>query len=351
MLADVPVTLAKEPLMRNARPVAVTLAWKTLIVAAVAIMLGAPVRAEEPSLDELLSGVVHIKTFINPDGLTRENLGREREGTGIVLDNAGLVLTIGYLMVEAHAAEITTNAGHTVPASVVGYDNETGFGLLQAITPLKVRPMAMGKSSEVKTGDPVLIAAYGGQANLIAAHVVAKREFAGNWEYMLDEAIFTAPPHPAWSGAALIGHDGKLVGVGSLIVGDTSGKGNGVRGNMFVPIDQLPPILGDLIAEGHPSQPAHPWLGLNTDEVGGHLVVSRVTPGAPAEKAGMRRGDIIVGVNGETTTSLPDLYRKIWAQGAAGAHVSLDVLQGQERRHLDVLSINRLDQLKLKSTF
>jgi serine protease Do len=351
MLAKVPVTLAKEPLMRNARPVAVTLAWKTLIVAAVAIMLGAPVRAEEPSLDELLSGVVHIKTFINPDGLTRENLGREREGTGIVLDNAGLVLTIGYLMVEAHAAEITTNAGHTVPASVVGYDNETGFGLLQAITPLKVRPMAMGKSSEVKTGDPVLIAAYGGQANLIAAHVVAKREFAGNWEYMLDEAIFTAPPHPAWSGAALIGHDGKLVGVGSLIVGDTSGKGNGVRGNMFVPIDQLPPILGDLIAEGHPSQPAHPWLGLNTDEVGGHLVVSRVTPGAPAEKAGMRRGDIIVGVNGETTTSLPDLYRKIWAQGAAGAHVSLDVLQGQERRHLDVLSINRLDQLKLKSTF
>jgi S1-C subfamily serine protease len=351
MLAKVPVTLAKEPLMRNARPVAVTLAWKTLIVAAVAIMLGAPVRAGEPSLDELLSGVVHIKTFINPDGLTRENLGREREGTGIVLDNAGLVLTIGYLMVEAHAAEITTNAGHTVPASVVGYDNETGFGLLQAITPLKVRPMAMGKSSEVKTGDPVLIAAYGGQANLIAAHVVAKREFAGNWEYMLDEAIFTAPPHPAWSGAALIGHDSKLVGVGSLIVGDTSGKGNGVRGNMFVPIDQLPPILGDLIAEGHPSQPAHPWLGLNTDEVGGHLVVSRVTPGAPAEKAGMRRGDIIVGVNGETTTSLPDLYRKIWAQGAAGAHVSLDVLQGQERRHLDVLSINRLDQLKLKSTF
>jgi S1-C subfamily serine protease len=351
MLVDVPVTLAKEPLMRNARLVAVTLAWKTLIVAAVAIMLGAPVRAAEPSLDELLSGVVHVKTFINPDGLTRENLGREREGTGIVLDNAGLVLTIGYLMVEAHAAEITTNAGHTVPASVVGYDNETGFGLLQAITPLKVRPLAMGKSSDVKTGDPVLIAASGGQAGLMAVHVVAKREFAGNWEYMLDEAIFTAPPHPAWSGAALIDHDGKLVGVGSLIVGDTSGKGSGVRGNMFVPIDRLPPILGDLIAEGHPLQPAHPWLGLNTDEVGGHLVVSRVTPGAPAEKAGMRRGDIIVGVNGETTTSLPDLYRKIWAQGAAGAHVSLDVLQGHERRHVDVLSINRLDQLKLKSTF
>jgi len=343
--------------MRSARRVAVAQTWKTLVAmvvvaaAALVIALGAPVRAESLSLDELLSGVVRIKTFINPDGLTRENLGREREGTGIVIDNAGLVLTIGYLMVEAHAAEIVTNDGHTVAANVVGYDNETGFGLLQAITPLKVRPVAMGKSSEVKNGDPVLIAAFGGRAGTTAAHVVSKREFAGNWEYMLDEAIFTAPPHPAWSGAALINHDGKLVGVGSLIVGDASGKGDSVRGNMFVPIDQLPPILGDLIAAGHPLQPAHPWLGLNTDDVGGRLVVSRVSPGAPAEKAGMRRGDIIVGVNGQTPKNLPDLYRKIWAQGAAGASVSIDVLQGHERRHFDVLSINRLDLLKLKSTF
>jgi S1-C subfamily serine protease len=343
--------------MRSARRVAVAQTWKTLVSAvvlagaALVVALGAPVRAEQLSLDELLSGIVRIKTFINPDGLTRENLGREREGTGIVIDNAGLVLTIGYLMVEAHAAEIVTNDGHTVAANVVGYDNETGFGLLQAITPLKVRPVAMGKSSEVKNGDPVLIAAFGGRSGTTAAHVVSKREFAGNWEYMLDEAIFTAPPHPAWSGAALINHDGKLVGVGSLIVGDASGKGDSVRGNMFVPIDQLPPILGDLIAAGHPLQPAHPWLGLNTDDVGGRLVVSRVSPGAPAEKAGMRRGDIIVGVNGETPKNLPDLYRKIWAQGAAGASVSIDVLQGHERRHFDVLSINRLDLLKLKSTF
>ena len=339
--------------MRGVCLIGVTRALTAVTAAAlmVAFSIAAAQAGEGLSLDELLSGVVRIKTFINPDGLTRENLGREREGTGIVIDNGGLVLTIGYLMVEAHAAEIVTNDGHTVPANVVGYDNETGFGLLQAITPLKVRPVAMGKSSEVKNGDPVLIAAFGGRAGTTAAHVVSKREFAGNWEYMLDEAIFTAPPHPAWSGAALINHDGKLVGVGSLIVGDASGKGDSVRGNMFVPIDQLPPILGDLIAAGHPLQPAHPWLGLNTDDVGGRLVVSRVSPGAPAEKAGMRRGDIIVGVNGQTPKNLPDLYRKIWAQGAAGASVSIDVLQGHERRHFDVLSINRLDLLKLKSTF
>jgi S1-C subfamily serine protease len=183
--------------------------------------------------------------------------------------------------------------------------------------------------------------------------VVSKREFAGNWEYLLDEAIFTAPPHPAWSGAGLIAHDGKLVGIGSLIVGDASGKGEGPRGNMFVPIDRLAPILGDLIAEGHSLQPAHPWLGLNTDEVDGRLVVSRVSPGAPAEKSGLRRGDVIVGVgaSGEKPKDLPDLYRKIWAQGSAGTSISLDVLQDHERRHFDVPSINRLDRLKLKSTF
>jgi serine protease Do len=344
--------------MRGVCLIGVTRALTAVTAAALMALMvafgSAPARAGEGlSLDELLSGVVGIKTFINPDGYTRESLGREREGTGIVIDDAGLVLTIGYLMVEAHAAEITTNSGHTVPANVLAYDNESGFGLLQAITPLNVRPLQMGKSANVKEGDRMLVAGAGGQAGMIAAHVVAKREFAGNWEYLLDEAIFTAPPHPAWSGAGLISHDGKLVGIGSLIVGDTSGKGEGPRGNMFVPIDRLAPILGDLIAEGHSLQPAHPWLGLNTDEVDGRLVVSRVSPGAPAEKSGLRRGDVIVGVgaSSEKPKDLPDLYRKIWAQGAAGTAIALDVLQDHERRHFEVPSINRLDRLKLKSTF
>jgi len=330
--------------------VAVIRACKLLLGIGFLVFLDAAALAQSPTLEQLLSGVVHIKTTIAADGRTAENLGHERDGTGIVIDNNGLILTIGYLMVEAISAEVTTNDGHTVAANPVGYDNESGFGLLQTITPLKVRALQMGKASDVKVDDPVVIAGYGGLRGMSPVHVVAKREFAGNWEYLLDEAIFTAPPHPAWSGAALIGHDGKLVGVGSLIVSDTSGNGDNQRGNMFVPIDRLSPILADLISDGRPAV-AHPWLGLNTDDVGGHLVVSRVTAGAPAEKAGVRKGDIILAVNGETPKDLPDFYRKIWSQGDAGADVPLDVLHNHQRLTLHVRSINRLDLLKLKTTF
>ena len=310
----------------------------------------AAAQSQSPTIGELLSGVVHIRTSINPDGRTAENLGRERDGTGIVIDDNGLVLTIGYLMVEAISAEIITNDGHAVGAHVVGYDNESGFGLLQTIAPLKVHPLHMGKASDVKAGDPVVVASYGGAAGLLPAHVVAKREFAGSWEYLLDEAIFTAPPHPAWSGAALISHDGKLIGVGSLAVGDVSGKGDNEGGNMFVPVDRLAPVLADLISDGRPAV-AHPWLGLNTNNVDGRLIVSRVTPGAPAEKAGMRKGDIILGVNGETAKDLPDFYRKVWSLGHAGADIPLEVMQNHQRRSVQVHSMNRLDHLKLNSSF
>jgi S1-C subfamily serine protease len=306
--------------------------------------------AQSTRIEELVSAVVRIKTHVNPEGRTVEGLGREREGSGILIDNDGLVLTIGYLMVEAYAAEVVDNSGRTVPASVVGYDHETGFGLLRTMEPLKLKPMPLGKSADVKERDPVLVASFGGPDMVAGAYVVAKREFAGNWEYMLDEALFTAPPHPAWSGAALINREGKLVGVGSLIVGDAAGGSDKTPGNMFVPIDRLLPVLGDLISDGRVAGPGRPWLGVNTDELRGRLFVSRVTPGGPAEKAGLKRGDVVVGVNGVPPKNLADFYRKVWAQGAAGTTVAIDVLQDSQVRRVEIKSINRLDHLKLKTT-
>jgi S1-C subfamily serine protease len=328
-------------------------AWlKLLIIAAVAVMTARPVlAADAPPLEELVAAVVRIKTHINPEGQTVQGLGRDRDGSGILIDNDGLVLTIGYLMVEAYAAELITNDGRTVPATVVGYDNESGFGLLRATEPLKLKPIPLGKSADVKERDVVVIASFGGADMVAPAYLVAKREFAGNWEYMLDEALFTAPPHPAWSGAALISREGKLIGVGSLIVGDATGSTEKTPGNMFVPIDRLAPILADLLADGRVSGPGRPWLGLNTDELRGRLFVSRVTPGGPAEKAGVRRGDVIVSVDGDQPKTLADFYRKVWARGGAGADVPLDLLQDNAVRRVTIRSINRLDTLKLKSTF
>jgi S1-C subfamily serine protease len=327
--------------------------WPSLLVAAAfAVLAGGPAWAQEkPALEQLVSSVVRIKTFIAPDGRTVENLGRERDGSGVVIDDSGLILTIGYLMVEAHAAQAVTNDGRAVPANVIGYDFGSGFGLLQAIAPLKLKPLALGKSADVKERDPVVIASFGGIDAAAPAYVMAKREFAGSWEYLLDEAIFTAPPHAFWSGAALISRDGRLAGIGSLMVSDTSGKGDGGPGNMFVPVDLLPPVLADLMAGGRPTAANRPWLGVNADDVRGRLLVSRVTVGGPGEKAGIRRGDVIVGVNGEAPKSLADFYRKVWALGAAGAVVPLDVQQGSDKVRIDVKSMNRLDHLKLKSTF
>jgi S1-C subfamily serine protease len=319
-----------------------------------AVASGLPPARAQPAtttLEDLAAAVVHIKAYINPEGRTVENLGLERQGSGIVIGSDGLVLTIGYLIVEAHSAEIAVNDAQPVPADVVGYDHETGFGLLRATQPLKVRPVGLGKSAALKEKDPVLVVSFGGSGMVQPVHVAARREFAGSWEYLIDDAIFTAPPHPAWSGAALIARDGKLVGVGSLIVADTSGKGAGEPGNMFVPIDRLQPILADLIADGRSSAPARPWLGLSTEEVGGRLLVARVTAGGPAEKAGLRKGDVLAGVGGRTAKTLGDFYRKVWALGSAGTRVPLDVVRDSEARRIDVPSMNRLDHLKLKSTF
>ncbi|GIK81092.1 MAG: S1C family serine protease [Pseudorhodoplanes sp.] len=324
-----------------------------VLVAILLALAGGFARAQEPALtaEALVSSVVRVKTFINPDARTIENLGREREGSGVVIDGDGLVLTIGYLMVEAHAAEVTTHDGRAVPANIVGYDHETGFGLLQAIAPLKVTPLRLGRSAALRAGDAAIIVGAGGLDRVAPVRIAATREFAGSWEYLIDAALFTTPPYPDWSGAALVGREGTLVGIGSLIVRDTMGDGSGPPGNMFVPIDLLPPILADLIADGRSATPARPWLGVNAEEIGGRLVVARVTSRSPAEKAGIARGDVIARVAGAEPRNLADFYRRLWAIGPAGVSVPLDIERGGDRRTLAVPSMNRLDHLKLKSTF
>ena len=321
-------------------------AYMMLLVLAVGAA-DAPSEGREPLTVDAFS-VVRIFSKAVPNARSGSTLGQNREGTGIVIDSSGLILTIGYLIQEAETVQIAASDGRQLPASVIAYDYATGFGLLRALKAPAIKPIAFGDSATLNDREPVLIVGFDGVA---PAFVVSRRPFTGYWEYLLDEAIFTAPATVNWQGAALINKEGKLLGVGSLVVGNAVGGRAQIPGNMFVPIDLLKPILGDLIAQGKASAKPRPWIGINTQDLQGKLIVTRVSPESPAENAGLVPGDIIVGIRGEQVRSQADFYRKLWASGDAGAEVLLDVLKGTEIRKLGVKSMDRENYMRAKPVY
>jgi len=302
--------------------------------------------------ERFFNAIVKVHARAVPDARSSASLGSERDGTGIVIGDDGLVLTIGYLIVEADEVTLVDQQGRTLPARVVGYDHVTGLALVRAVVPLDASPLPFGDSSSLAERDPVMIVNHSGPSDVTLAWVVSKRVFTGNWEYMLDPAIFTSPPALDWSGAALINKEMKLVGVGSLIVREASTVGETVvPGNMFVPIDALKPILADLINTGRSPGAARPWLGVAADEVQGRLVVSRVSPDGPGDLAGIKVGDIILGVGGDAVRTQAEFYRKVWGRGPAGSDIPLRVLQGVDVKELAVHSIDRIEYFRPKTTY
>ncbi len=309
---------------------------------------GKPRQISEQQAEDVLGSVVRVRTRALPDARSNATLGSTREGSGVIIDDRGHILTIGYLVIEADAIEVTTADGKTSPATLVGYDHATGFGLLRATLPLVAHPIDLGVSAELALREPVMVAPHGGRESISLAYVVSKRQFAGSWEYLLDSAIFISPPTLAWAGSALISREGKLVGIGSLLVRDSVETGVPLPGNMFVPIDLVKPILADLIDKGRASGAPRPWLGMATEEVQGRLFVTRVSAEAPADRAGIQRGDIIVGVGADTVTTQADLYQKLWSLGPAGIEVPLKVLQGASLKEIKVRSIDRMEYFRIK---
>jgi len=313
---------------------------------------GSVSTATPDQLRAAIASVVRFTAEVPPDARSAQSLGVKREGNGVVIDDKGLVLTIGYLMLDAMAVMLYTADGKPVPAQVVAYDYDTGFGMVRALTPLGVRPIALGQSAGLKARDPVLAVAHAGAGGPQPALVASRRPFAGAWEYMIDQAIFTAPHHPGWSGAALIGPDAKLYGIGSLQVGHADAAvAEQNPGNMFVPIDLLRPIFADLLAEGRSTAPERPWLGVYTAELDGRLVVTQVLPGGPAEQAGLRRGDIITSLGGTPVVNMIDFYHLLWSDRTAGAEVDLRLRREGGRVDLKVRSASRFAYLKPPKTY
>lgn len=341
-------TLARWFTVRSRRLAGVVLA----VLAGVAF--GPAVRADEtppPQLEHLLRSVVKIRTFVPPEADSAHRLGSEREGNGIVVGDGGLIVTVSYLVLESMSAEIVGDKGRTLSATVIGVDNETGLGFLRAKGAAKLAPVPLGDSTALTADTPVVVAGSGGPEKAIPAVVVSRRPFAGSWEYLLDRAIYTAPAYADWSGAALISADGKLLGVGSLMVRNARRDGERMRGNVFIPSDILRPILANVAATGHVTPHPHPWLGLNAIDHPGGLLVGHLSDHSPAEAAGVKRGDLVVGLAGRPVTDLIDFYHRVWAMGGPGVDVPLTILRDGRDFDVRVRSADRYRFLSKEPTF
>jgi S1-C subfamily serine protease len=297
-------------------------------------------------LDRALASVVGLRANIPTDAFTADTLGTERAGNGVVIDRNGLVLTIGYLVTEAEEIWLTTVDGRIVPGHALAYDQETGFGLVQPLARLDLPALSIGRSGDASLGERVVVGGAGGRECAVAARIVARQEFAGYWEYVLDEAIFTAPAHPHWGGTALIGIGGDLLGIGSLQLERARDSGRTEHLNMMVPIDLLTPILDDLTKYGRPNRPPRPWLGLYATEVEDKLVVVGLANEGPAQRADIQSGDLVLKVAGTEVSELAELYRRVWALGKAGVEVPITLYRDGRTFDVRVASSDRARFLK-----
>ncbi|MFN0302619.1 MAG: S1C family serine protease [Burkholderiales bacterium] len=296
-------------------------------------------------LKAALDAVVLIRSDVPEDAFTATTLGTERMGNGVVIRDDGLILTIGYLITEAQTLWITTNSGVVVQGHTLAYDQTSGFGLVLPLGRLGVPMLERGSIRSVNVNDEVVVIGQGGRPHALKAKVIEKREFAGYWEYVLDEALFTSPAHPQWGGTAVVNALGKLIGVGSLLIQEKQ-NGEQVEGNMIVPIDLLEPVFEDMLQLGKPAGLSRPWLGMYTTEAQGHLVVGGLAKGGPAERAGVKVGDVVLEVGSDRPSRLAELFRRIWRMGPAGTEIPFTLARSGTIKNLVVKSADRSDFLK-----
>lgn len=300
----------------------------------------------EHTPEQIVATIIGVQAEVPEEARTAASLGTQRGGSGVVIGADGLIVTIGYLILEASSVTVSDRNGVEIPAEIVAYDYATGFGLLRAQRSLDVLPLEFS-TEPLSLNDPALVISSGGSQPIIPVRVVKRADYPGYWEYLLNDAIFTTPPHPQFAGAALIDSNGHLAGIGSLAVNLSEEGGKSIIANMFVPIDQFSPILEDMVEHGRSLTPRRPWLGLYTNMMRGHLYVDRVAEGGPAQTAGIEEDDIILSVSGEPVSDMADFYRKVWSLGEPGITVSVEILRGGQVSNVDIESADRYDWLRL----
>jgi S1-C subfamily serine protease len=325
--------------------------WRQLAALALALLAwAAHASSTEPRYQTMIdaltranAAVVGVQVVATQGARSAETLGRERSGSGVVIGPDGLILTIGYLMLEADAIQVITQDNRTLPARAVAYDLATGFGLIRPLLPLRgVTPVRLGSVADLRTGEPLMVSVGGADGDVSATQLVSKRPFSGYWEYHIDTALFTSPPVTHHSGAALFNQRGELLGIGSLFVGDALGDDRRLPGNMFVPVDLLKPILAELQQTGSSRQSRRPWLGLTSTEQAGRVHVVRVNKDGPAEAAGLQPGDVVLAVDDVQVSTLVDFYKRIWSHAQPDDEIQLTVLQGGTIRVVTIKAVDRM---------
>ena len=303
--------------------------------------------AQSRAMQRASDAVVGVQVKAVEDARSAATLGRARQGSGVVISDDGLVLTIGYLILEAEQVQLVTDDARIVPARVVAYDLATGFGLVRALVPLKLAPAPLGAAAGVASAEMLMVASGGESGTVSAARLLSRRPFSGYWEYHIDGALFTGPPRRDHSGAGLFNDRGELVGIGSLFVADAMGTdAPRAPGNMFVPIDLLPPILAELIAQGSSRMSTRAWMGVNCVEVDGTIRVMRVNDDSPADVAGLEVGDRILRIDGVAVARLDQLWKTLWAGNAAERAVRLDIQRGTQEQTITVQAVDRAKALR-----
>jgi serine protease Do len=299
------------------------------------------------ALTKANQAVVGVQVVAAEGARSVETLGKQRRGSGVVIGPDGLILTIGYLMLEADAIQVVTHDDRVVPARAVGYDLATGFGLIRPLLPLRGIPaVQLGSTAQVEAGEPLMAAIGGDGGDVAMTQLVSKRPFSGYWEYHIETALFTSPPIQNHSGAPLFNQRGELLGIGSLFVGNAMGDQRRMPGNMFVPVDLLKPVLAELQQTGTTRMSRRPWLGLSSAEQGGRLQIVRVSPDSPAHAAGLSAGDVVLAIDGETVATLEAFYKKLWSHGTPDVEIRLTVQQGSETRQVLLKAVDRMSTIR-----
>ncbi len=329
------------------------LAGWTLARAESAPVAPSPVAAKDllEALSRAAASVVGLQTRVSEGAASASSLGRQREGSGVLIGEDGLVLTIGYLLLEAESVTLTLPGKRNVPARIVAYDIDTGFGLVKPLVPITgLQPVPLGSARDLREGQPLLAASGGPSGDITTVQLVDRRSFSGSWEYHIETALFTSPPLLAsgmnHSGAGVFDDKGQLVGIGSLLMSDVSGRGQRAPGNMFVAIDLLKPVFAELQAQGRSQRSRRPWLGLNSSEREGRVHVDRTSPKGPAQTAGVAAGDLVLAVDGQAVTSLESFYKAIWAKPSPETELELTVLQGAAVKTLRIKPVDRMGTLR-----